>query len=276
MDKKGAGIALSALSAFLLGSALSNPHASAVPKINPGLRREIFPEKGIKEEIFDSALNEIDGRNNEAAISKLEFLTSVDPNNPQYYSCLGMLYESSGDKARAAFNLKKSISIEPEIMIFYAKISADYSKAKDYDRAAFYLELVAEKAGKPFHHNFLGMLYSASGRYEESVSEFSKAIELDKLCADAYFNLGFVNYMRYLETNDKSLLKGIAQKFIIANELTKDERAMDFARKAYELSNNVKIDNNPENIENLRWKNYELRVRIDYIKYLKSIMGKEK
>jgi len=161
-------------------------------------------------------------------------------------------------------------------MIFYAKISADYSKAKDYDGAAFYLELVAEKAGKPFHHNFLGMLYSASGRYEESVSEFSKAIELDKLCADAYFNLGFVNYMRYLETNDKSLLKGIAQKFIIANELTKDERAMDFARKAYELSNNVKIDNNPENIENLRWKNYELRVRIDYIKYLKSIMGKEK
>ena len=137
--------------------------------------------------------------------------------------------------------------------------------------------MVAEKdAGKPLHHNFLGMLYGASGRYEESVSEFSKAIELDKLCADAYFNLGFVNYMRYLETNDKSLLKGIAQKFIIANELTKDERAMDFARKAYELSNNVKIDNNPENIENLRWKNYELRVRIDYIKYLKSIMGKEK
>ena len=266
--KKGLLISMGILSGFLI----RNAEINAVPYlVNRELMQQLEKKNGVEEDFFSLAVDELKKGNSEKAISTLELLAAANPNNGEYHSCIGLLYESLGKKEMAIANFRKALSIDSDIAFFCVDTAINSAREKNYERAAFYLELVSEKdVGKPVHHNLLGMLYGALDRYEESVSEFSKAIELDKLCADAYFNLGFINYIRYLETNDKSLLKDIISKFIIANELTDDEKAMNFAKKAYEILNNVRIEDNPVNIENLRWKNYDLRIRINYLRLIKN------
>lgn len=243
-------MAAAGLWAFLPGFLLANTlaHANAVPFAehfteNKKMQTEARQKAGINEMLFNSALESFKNEDFDMAISIFELLVFSEPKNPEYYDCLGVLYRAMGENEKAKANFREAISLKPGLLSFYAQESIDSSLKGDYGKAVFCLELVIEKEqNNPAHHNLLGMLYYAQGRSDESIRELSKAIESDKSFAQAYFNLGFVNYMNYFRTADKNFLVEAFASLTKSDELEANDEAVELAKSAYELLYNAGFD----------------------------------
>ncbi|MBI2047129.1 tetratricopeptide repeat protein [Candidatus Pacearchaeota archaeon] len=242
MKKRMASACLYAfLPCFLLADNLT--HGSAVPLANKEIREEFRQKSSINEALFNSALKSFEDGNLNTAISIFELLIFSDPRNPEYYDCLGVLYRAIGENEKAKANFREAISLKPELLSFYKKESLDSAAKGDYSKAVFCLELVVEKEqNNPVHHNLLGMLYYAQERLDESIMELSKAVESDKSFAQAYFNLGFVNYMNYFKTDDKNFLVKAIASLTKSDELEANDEAIELAKSAYELLYNARFD----------------------------------
>lgn len=228
-------------------------------------RVELQTKKDVNSLMYYSALYDIDDWDIENAITKVEFLTEMDKNNSKYHSSLGLLYEFIGDKERASIESRKALSLDPDSISFYKEIAVNSAAEMNYERSIFYMGLIMEKDSRnPIHHNFLGVLYNNLGMYDEGIKELYKAIELDNSYAEAYLNIGKVSYLRYLESGDKDFLNDVISSCIIYDEIEHDKSAVDFAKESYEVLNNLKLDDSSNSFDNLRWQEYNLRIREEY------------
>lgn len=235
-------MAAAGLCAFLPGILLSNTltNASAVPLDNKEIQRELRQKSGVNERLFNSALESFEAGDIGTAISIFELLVFSEPKNPEYYDCLGVLYRAMGENEKAKANFREAISLKPQLLSFYKQESIDSAIKGDYGKAVFCLELVIEKEqNNPAHHNLLGMLYYAQGRSDESITELSKAIKYDKSFAQAYFNLGFVNYINYFKTSNKNFLVEAFASLVKSDELEANDEAVELAKSVYELLYNA-------------------------------------
>ncbi len=248
------------LSAFLLFNS---------PNLIDNLPREARIENGAREIIIDLVLKDMDKNDYNTAIDRLNLLNTIEPENSDNYSCLGFLYETKGDIEEARTNFRKALVIDPSIANFLHKIAIDYGLKKDYKKAILYYELLSEhNPNNAIYHNLLGAFYHKIGKDNEGLNELSKAIELDKYYANAYLNFGLVNYRIYLETKNKDVLEDAIPAFVISDEIEQNEDAVYNAEKAYEFLKDISLKDNI--LERMIWEDYELKIRVDYLKSLMS------
>ena len=209
--------------------------------------------------------------NNKKAIYKFELLTVIDEKNADNHGCLGLLYETIGNKEGAAAEFRKSLLLNPNLGLFYGKIAIDYATKKDYEKSIFYMNLVIERdLDNPIHHKFLGSLYYNLDRYDEAINEMYKAIEYDKLNAEFYFDIGSMSLLEYIKTENVGLLEDAVYSLIIYDELKPNKSINKLAERAYEILNNIKIDDDPNSINNLMWQKYKSEIRIDFLKSIQK------
>lgn len=159
------------LTVLVLGSACSRAETGSADKEQAAEQMELA-QKYLKEE------------NYEQAISAFKKSIELDAKNAEAYLKLGEIYRDLG---------------KMEDMV--AILAKGYENTKDAEVKARYAASCAE----------LGLWYSDSGDYEEAVSSYQKAIELDPQNVDTY--LGFYEVymaMEEYERADAVLEKGYA------------------------------------------------------------------
>jgi len=113
------------------------------------------------------------------AIKYLEKAVQVLPYDYQSRNNLGIVYGRSGSPERAEQELLKALSLRPDDENILINLSVLYQNHQAYGRAEGILKTLLSRHPKdPDLHFRLGWLYREMGRYEETVAEWSRSIEI--------------------------------------------------------------------------------------------------
>jgi Flp pilus assembly protein TadD len=115
--------------------------------------------------------------------------------NPQNYRAwyqTGLLQAGSSPAgAQAAY--EKAIAIQPNFAPGQRELGIALLQQKNYAAAAPHLQRAVALGLDDAHlHNFLGICYSHTNRFEEAVKSYRTALQLDPNLAEAHLNLAFV------------------------------------------------------------------------------------
>ncbi|MER3447342.1 MAG: hypothetical protein C4291_11085 [Candidatus Dadabacteria bacterium] len=162
----------------------------------------------------------------------------LDPNDAESYY---VLWATSGRDPESPY-IKKALELDPKLVVAYIGLGNAYLFNKgNYAKATEYYRKAVEITNSPQLHNYLGTSLRTQGYFDEAVSEYLKAIELDPNYAPAYMNLGatFLYMSKFGDSINEE------QKAISLN--SNDPEAYYHLARALELSGKPK-----EAIENYR------------------------
>jgi DNA-binding winged helix-turn-helix (wHTH) protein/predicted Zn-dependent protease len=130
-----------------------------------------------------------------AAVPVLQHAIEIDPNFAMAYARLGREYGDMGESVLSAESTSKAYELRErtsERERFFITLSYDLQVTGNLEKAQQTGELWAQtypRAREP--HGFLSWIYQGLGKYEKSMEEAQKAIELDADFTPGYVNLAW-------------------------------------------------------------------------------------
>jgi serine/threonine protein kinase/Flp pilus assembly protein TadD len=138
--------------------------------------------------------------------------TTVAKSYELYLEGRGYLQDfQMAENIERAINLfKRAIELDPEYALAYAGLGEAYRRMYDETRDSEWVDLAiqySERAKEinnklPAVHVTLGIIQQATGRYDEAVNSYRRALELDPVNADAY--RGLARAYSYLGSTDEA------------------------------------------------------------------------
>ena len=129
--------------------------------------------------------------NDEAALAYFDEAVKFDKQNDAAYAKLGAIYDSKGQKDKAAVNYEKALAINHDYSTLYAPLGLDYIDSGDIAKA----ESCLQKADAAHIDNvdvrFLrGVILFKQNRNDEALAALNRALELDGRFAEAQYYRG--------------------------------------------------------------------------------------
>lgn len=150
--------------------------------------------------------------NDDAAISILNKVSKLGQDD-YYYTLLGALYLRRENFALAVSNFQKALALTPESGAAHCNLARAYAERGNSEQAiTHYTKAIQSRPSADLHHD-RGLAYYVTGRANEAVTDFKKAIELDAKLADAYFGLSYA----YLVLGRGELAAEAADNYIRIN-----------------------------------------------------------
>jgi len=124
------------------------------------------------------------------AIEVFERLTEMEPDAPSVYCALGDAYIASGNFDRGDEAYEKAAELEPlDASSFYFRMANSYLRMEVFDYAERAVRnSIALNPHSPLYFCALGDTLIKQGRFDEGVSAYDKAINLDPHGAGVYCN----------------------------------------------------------------------------------------
>lgn len=127
------------------------------------------------------------------ARSSFELITAMNPAHADALHGLGVLVEQGGDLIKAKQHYRAAIKSTPGHAPSLVNLGNILRSERKYPEAIKLLERAANEAQEvPLVHNNFGIALHHSGRTEDAISAFQKALELDPRFVEASCNLGAV------------------------------------------------------------------------------------
>ncbi|MFQ5466189.1 MAG: tetratricopeptide repeat protein [Thermodesulfobacteriota bacterium] len=129
------------------------------------------------------------------ALKELTDAVALSPKNPAFHNALGLAYFYKDLSDKAVFHLKKAVELKPDFSEAHVNLAAVYIKQKKWDlvekEASTALDNVFYRTPETAHFN-IGVARYNTGRYDEALTAFKKALEANQAYALAYYNMGLV------------------------------------------------------------------------------------
>jgi arylsulfatase A-like enzyme/Flp pilus assembly protein TadD len=129
--------------------------------------------------------------NDEEALQWVEKAIQANPKNLRAWYQKGWIsVKSDPDGAMAAFD--KALDIQPGFAMAHRDLGLILLQKGRYVEAATHLEQAAQLGlAHPRLYNFLGIAYSRTGRYQDAVKVYTKALDKEPDFAEAHLNLSY-------------------------------------------------------------------------------------
>lgn len=130
------------------------------------------------------------------------------------YGNRGYAYSMVGKDLLAIQDYTSALKLSPNFNPTYGNRALVYTKLSMYNEALADLGVAIARAEQPNSslHNLKGYCLYSTGKSKLAIEEYNKAIELDSVYADAYFNRGVARY----ESGDR---KAAYRDFIAAKRI---------------------------------------------------------
>ena len=132
-------------------------------------------------------------KNEDSAFIVLQNAVDLNPQNAEAYRNLGTYYlNNRKDSLQAENNYKKAISLDPSTGDNYYSLARLYRKQKNKTRAIeIYMQALENIGSNKDLFNELGNVYfEAPSQFEQAISYYHRALQIDSTLAYVYFNLG--------------------------------------------------------------------------------------
>jgi choline-sulfatase len=130
--------------------------------------------------------------NDEQALQWVQKAIEANPKNLRAWYQKGWIsVKSDPDGAMAAF--QKALEIQPGFAMAHRDLGIILLQKGLYAEAATHLQQAADLGlAHPRLYNFLGIAYSRTGRYQDAVKVYTKALDQEPNFAEAHLNLSYV------------------------------------------------------------------------------------
>lgn len=189
--------------------------------------------------------------------------------DPNVYVYLKNAYLGKGDSANCLLVLKEGFTKYPTNPAILVELINYYLVSGESKAALEYLAKAKENDPKNKSYLFAeGTLYDKMSNPDKSIESYQKAIVLDSLYFDAYFNLGVVYYnlavKKTEEANDEKDTEKYKAKKLIADEEFK--KAIPYMEKAHAINPKDK-----QPLETLKTLYYRLKMQEQLDKVMKEL-----
>jgi tetratricopeptide (TPR) repeat protein len=104
---------------------------------------------------------------------------------------LGRVYNSMKNSIKAIEHMKKAVAINDNFVPAFKDLGYRHMFIEDYQKAEeYFLKSVELAPDEPNSHDSLADLYTRTGRFEEAITHYKKALELDPSFAWSERNIG--------------------------------------------------------------------------------------
>ncbi|MFC2163843.1 tetratricopeptide repeat protein [Acidobacteriota bacterium] len=144
------------------------------------------------EQLFIAALKAFQWEKNpEKAIQLYQQVIDIYPKDARPRWLLGRVYTSIKNSAKSIDQMKKAVAINNEFVPAFKDLGYRHMFIEDYEKAEeFFLRSLELAPDEPNSHDSLADLYTRTGRFEEAITHYKKALELDPSFALSERNIG--------------------------------------------------------------------------------------
>lgn len=136
------------------------------------------------------------------SVSLYQRAIAVTSGNYLAHFNLAKAFDTRGETAQAAEELRKTVHLRPNLALAHAELGQILARQGQSENAVEELrQAVSLDPGGADSHFRLGSVLGLIGRADDAVSEFQRGLELEPNNADAHYNLG-VAYARSERTSD--------------------------------------------------------------------------
>ena len=131
---------------------------------------------------------------------------SLDPENAELRTNLGLMYYQTGKDQQAIEAFSQAIRLKPGLFVPNLFLGLDYLRLKRFNEAIPYLKRAARlKVADPQAQLALGQTYTGIGKTHLATDSYLRLVQLDPKNADGWFHLG-VGYLEQVESDARILL----------------------------------------------------------------------
>ena len=178
---------------------------------------------GLVEAIGGLTYLDLQGKNYEAAIARLEPEIARQPNNPQIIALLARTYEAAGDAAKMEEALRRAVTADPRFAPGYAMLAQLYVKQQRLDEALKEFEgIVRRDPSAVGARTMVGLLLEAQGKREEAKKSYEATVTISGNAPVAANNLAFI-YAEDGVNLDVALPLALAAKQRLPNDANVDD-----------------------------------------------------
>lgn len=180
------------------GSSLTNA-ARSREEVSKALQKERTASG-----LFAKALLETENKQFNTAMLCYDEAIGLDPDNPYYYMNRGALQAEMIDFISSIENSVQVLTLD-NTKTARTRVQDQVTRSYDYTPALHDMVRASEIAPQsPYVHYNLGNLYCLSGDLPESISQYTKAIEIAPKVGETYYNRGLV--LIYLKDREKGCI----------------------------------------------------------------------
>ena len=130
----------------------------------------------------------------------------IHPENAELRTNLGLMYYQTGKDQQAIDAFRQAIRLKPGLFVPNLFMGLDCVKLKRFNEAIPYLKRAAVSKPTDLQAQLaLGQAYTATGKTRLAITSYTRAVELSRGQADAWFHLG-VSYLEQVEADARILL----------------------------------------------------------------------
>jgi serine/threonine protein kinase/tetratricopeptide (TPR) repeat protein len=129
----------------------------------------------------------------ERAQEILDEAIALNPEDSSPYVQYAWLHSTQGDHQNAVEMAEKALSLNPTSLFTIQNVAFIQARAENFDRAIEILEeaMAKELSFKLVANSLLGSVYSRMKQYDKAIEHHQKAIDIDPLDYDSYYELGW-------------------------------------------------------------------------------------
>lgn len=133
------------------------------------------------EQLFISAIKAANWEKNyEGAINLYQQVIDLYPNDARPRWLMGRVYTDMKNSIKSIEQMKKAVAINDKFVPALKDLGYRHMFIEDYRKAEeFFLKSVDLAPDEPNSHDSLADLYTRTGRFEEAITHYKKALELD-------------------------------------------------------------------------------------------------
>lgn len=124
------------------------------------------------------------------AIAEYKGAISIDPLDTNAYNNLGAVYAQQGKFNEAEAEVRKALAIDPESSLAKKTLEDILNRGRIVVETESPLAKKAGKSAQIAAYNELGNKYKQKGLYDDAISYYKKALEIDTKDAGSHYNLG--------------------------------------------------------------------------------------
>ena len=125
------------------------------------------------------------------AISEYNRAISIDPLDTNAYNNLGAIYAQQGKFNEAESEVRKALAIAPENRLAKKTLEDILNRGRIVVETESPLDKKVGKSAQIAAYNELGNKYKQKGLYDDAISSYKKALQIDPKDAGSHYNLGF-------------------------------------------------------------------------------------
>ncbi len=156
-------------------------------------------------------VDQLNARKYPDAIETLTKAIEETPENPVIYYYRGFALDKSGDRDKALADYKKSLELDPELILSLGEVGKIYAKKGDLNNAVTYYKKAYELDTRDVLviYNY-GVCLFGLGNNDEALKVYEKLLTIDPNYGDAYYQLGLI----YMGLNNNAKAKEYLRKFL--------------------------------------------------------------